>query len=1330
MHAQKKSSAETSSPDLDREIRRLQKLCGRAPGSERHALRRQVRRLSKGGGPIARRLAALENRIQAAIQRRQWRAENRPRVDYPAELPITARRKEIVDAIRTHSVVVISGDTGSGKSTQIPKFCLEAGRGVEGLIGCTQPRRIAAITLANRIAEELGEQPGKSVGHKIRFQDATSGETFIKLMTDGILLAEAQADRWLNAYDTIIVDEAHERSLNIDFVLGMLKTLVRRRRDLKLIITSATIDTEKFSNAFDDAPVIEVSGRTYPVEVDYQPPEPGDEDATHVDLAVATVDRLQRERPYGGDILVFMPTEQDIRETCELLEAKNHMGLTVLPLFARLSAGDQSRVFSPVRGRKVIVATNVAETSLTIPGIRYVVDTGLARISQYQPRTRTTALPVAPIARSSADQRKGRCGRTAGGVCIRLYEEEDYESRPRFTPPEILRSNLAEVILRMLDLRLGDVAAFPFIDRPADRNIQDGFRMLEELGAVRRREKDRRGATHALTDRGRLMARLPLDPRISRMLLEGKERGVLPPVTVLAAALSIQDPRERPAEKEAQADQAHARFVDPRSDFLTLLNIWTVYHEHRAEGRGTSRMRKFCKAHFLSFRRMREWRDVHYQLRTILQDNDLWAEASEMEREAKGEGFSPWYAAIHQSVLSGFLSSIAQRKEGNFYQAARNREVMLFPGSGLFNRGTGWVVAAEMVETSRLFARTVAAVDSDWLEPLAGDLVRRTYRNAHWEKNRGEVVASEQVTLFGLTLVGDRPVSYGRIDPPAAREIFIRSGLVEGEIQRPPGFVRHNRAEIAAVRELEDRMRRRDLLIGEEALFDFYDQRIPAEITDLAGLRKWLRGKKSDTFLRMRREALMAYRPEADLAERFPERVSLENTVLPVDYRFDPGEDADGVTLRVSAAEAGSVRPAVMDWLVPGLFREKVETLVKGLPKGYRKQLVPVSDTVTVIAEEMPRQPEVPLATALSGFVHRRFGVDVPASAWPLDALPDHLRMRVSVRGAKGEELRAGRDPALLRGAAPAGPAPDRFEQAKAEWERDGVTDWDVGELPDSIVLEGKGPEQWTAYPALAANEAGGVDVRLFRSRGKALAAHRKGVARLVERRSGSLLRTLARQVSLPKDAAGAAQYFGGAKAMEAALAERVVAEVFEKNVRDEVAFEAHAEAAGTALLKAGTAKRDAVVRVLKAYAEARGTIYDLENSNRRNPGIIRFLSDRRDDLANLAPEHFVSLYDTERLKSVARYLQAVAVRAERGAVSPEKDAAKAKEVAVHEERLAELLKGLGPETTPEKRAAVEAFYWSLEEFKVSVFAQELGTAEKVSSKRLTKRFEEIRRMV
>jgi ATP-dependent helicase HrpA len=806
--------------DIGREIRRLSALCGRAPGAERPALRREIRRISGNGPNPEKALERLETRIRAAVERRRRRVRNRPRPDYPEELPIAARREEIVEAIRRHPVVVISGDTGSGKSTQIPKFCLEAGRGVDGLIGCTQPRRIAAITLAQRIAEELGEPPGKSVGHKIRFQDETGDATYIKLMTDGILLAEAQADRRLWAYDTIIVDEAHERSLNIDFVLGILRTLVRRRRDLKLIVTSATIDTEKFSRAFDDAPVIEVSGRTYPVEVEYAPPEPGDEDATHVDLAVATLDRLHRERPYGGDVLVFMPTEQDIRETCELLEARNHTGMTVLPLFGRLSAGDQSRVFVPMRGRKVIVATNVAETSLTIPGIRYVVDTGLARISQYQPRTRTTALPVVPVSRSSADQRKGRCGRTAGGICIRLYSEEDYENRPRFTPPEILRSNLAEVILRMLALRLGDMAAFPFIDRPADRNIQDGFRLLEELGAVRRREKageGAEGATHDLTDRGRMMARLPLDPRISRMLLEGRDRGALPEIAVLAAALSTQDPRERPAEKEALADAAQVRFVDPRSDFLTLLNLWNAYHEYRSEGRGTSRMRRFCKEHFLSFRRMREWRDVHHQLRTILQENDLWTDSPPLDRDAEGEGFDPRYAAIHQSILSGFLSSIARRKEGNFYQAARDREVMLFPGSGLFKRGPEWVVAAEMVETSRLFARTAAAVDGDWLEPLAGDLVRRTYRDPHWERNRGEVVALEQVTLFGLILVPGRPVSYGRIDPEASREIFIRSALVEGDIRRPPAFVRHNRAEMEAVRELEDRMRRRDLLVGEEA---------------------------------------------------------------------------------------------------------------------------------------------------------------------------------------------------------------------------------------------------------------------------------------------------------------------------------------------------------------------------------------------------------------------------------------------------------------------------------------------------------------------------------
>ncbi|MBW1646903.1 MAG: ATP-dependent RNA helicase HrpA [Deltaproteobacteria bacterium] len=672
----------------------------------------RLRRRAAAGEPVPeRRLRVIAEQLRHSADRKQERRALVPPLAYDPALPISAHRQAIVDAIRRHPVVIVAGETGSGKTTQLPKFCLEAGRGLDGMIGCTQPRRIAALTVARRIAEELGQAPGQTVGHKIRFHEKTGHRTLVKIMTDGILLAEAQRDRDLLAYDTLIVDEAHERSLNIDFILGLLRRMLRRRRDLKLIVTSATIDTEKFAAAFDDAPVIEVSGRMYPVRIHYRPlDESGDEDASsHVEAAVAAVDEIERRGPFG-DVLVFMPTEQDIRDTVELLASRGYRGSVILPLFARLSAADQMRVFAPAAGRKIVVATNVAETSLTIPGIRYVVDSGLARISRYSPRTRTTALPVVPISRASCDQRAGRCGRVADGVCFRLYSQADYESRPRFTAPEILRTNLAEAVLRMIALNLGDIADFPFIDRPADKSIRDGIALLEELGAVAPTDTPRAadarlgGRRLRLTPMGRRMARLPLDPRLARMLIEARQRGCGPEMAVIAAALSINDVRERPADQSAAADQAHAAFVDRSSDFLTLLNIWRAYQQALATEKTASRVRRWSKRHFLSYKRLREWRDIHDQLAAVMAE----LEADGPAADAPPDAGNVHRDALHRSILAGFLGNIARRRDKNLYQAARGRQVMIFPGSGLFNRAGEWIVAAEMVETSRLFARTVA----------------------------------------------------------------------------------------------------------------------------------------------------------------------------------------------------------------------------------------------------------------------------------------------------------------------------------------------------------------------------------------------------------------------------------------------------------------------------------------------------------------------------------------------------------------------------------------------------------------------------------------------
>ena len=870
-------------------------------------------------------------------------------IAYPADLPIVVHRQQIIAAIREHPVVVIAGETGSGKTTQIPKMCLEAGRGLRRLIGCTQPRRIAAITIAARVSEELGDLGPAMVGYKIRFQDHTRRTNRVRFMTDGVLLAEAERDRQLKTYDTIIIDEAHERSLNIDFLLGMLKKILCRRPDLKVIITSATIDTEKFAKHFGGAPIINIAGRTYPVEVRYRPlPEnPEEQDAGYLDQAVLAVLELRRfDKP--GDILVFMPTERDVRDVVDSLTTaikdedqrlSHHPWPTrteVLPLFGRLAGADQGRIFQPVTGTKIVVSTNVAETSVTVPGIRYVVDPGLARIPFYNVRARTTRMPVAPVSRASADQRLGRCGRVGPGVCVRLYSEEDYLNRPEYTLPEIQRSNLAEVILRMISLALGNPASFPFVDPPAVRAIRDGYSLLAELGAI---DEQRR-----LTDKGRLMARLPLDPRMARMIIAAREENALKEVLVIVAALSIQDPLVRPADHEAEADAAHAPFESPTSDFLTLLAIWTAFQNVLGKTGSWGKVRKFCKTNFLSYQRLREWYEVHEQLSDIIK-----------EEKGFGQNVLPADAdAIHRAILSGNLRNIALKKEKNIYQGAQGREIMIFPGSSLFNRGKQWLMAADLVETTRLYARTVAVIEQEWLEPIAGNLCRSSFSSPHWEKKQGQVTALEKVTLFGLIIVAGRKVNYGRINPVEARQIFIADALVHAELDGHFSFLGRNKALISKLEGMEDRLRQRDIVVDEQAIFLFYDQRLPADVWDRAGLVRLIAAKATDNFLIMTEADLLNREPARDLLAASPETMSAGETLLALSYRFEPGTEDDGVSVTIPFALAAHLDPGRFEWLVPGLLLDKIVLLLKGLPKALRKQLIPIQETAQQLFKELP----------------------------------------------------------------------------------------------------------------------------------------------------------------------------------------------------------------------------------------------------------------------------------------------------------------------------------------------------------------------------------------
>ena len=1372
---------------------------------------------SRRSGPSAR--ARFESWLEA-------RARNVPRVAYPPELPITARAGEIVDVLRSarRRVVIISGETGCGKSTQIPKMCLEAGRGIAGRVGVTQPRRLAAMTIAHRIAEELGEPLGRSVGYKIRFQDRTSRDGYIKVMTDGILLAETQGDHGLHEYDTIIIDEAHERSLNIDFLLGIVRRLLDARPDLKLIITSATLDTEKFSQAFRGAPVIEVSGRAYPVEVEYRVPDEGEaEDKDYVDQAVEAVEYLRREKP-PGDILVFMPTEQDILETCRMLEGRKWPAVKVLPLFSRLPAGRQRLVYT-VTLPKIVVATNVAETSLTIPGIRYVVDTGVARIARYQPGTRINSLPISPVSRASADQRKGRCGRVKAGLCVRLYSQVEYESRDEFTSPEILRSDLAEVILRMTDLGLGDPLQFPFIDRPAAKAVHDGYDTLVELGAIRKagraaegkwgtqyqlpnfpaaqtklaggreaaggpRRTESAGARRngpgperamagtpgtryafpdlraaqetsgprspgsvtrwELTEKGRAMARMQLDPRLSRMLIEAREERCVPEVAVLAAALSVRDPRERPPDKAQQADAVHAAFKHPDSDFLVLLNIWNRYHGDFEKLGSLVQKRRFCHEHFLSFPRMREWTYLHAEIESALRDlesgerrcsrgaaglkkgsdllfskksrsDPLLARAEGAEDPHLHADVSPaLYGAIHRSILSGYLSNIAVHKERNVYSGAKSRELTLWPGSVLFAKGAAWIVSSEVVRTSRLFARTAARIDPAWLERLGGPLCKRSYSDAAWDRGRGEVTAKERVTLFGLEIVRDRRISYGRVAPAEAHEIFVMNGLVEGEVDDPPHFLVHNLDLQRKIEAMEEKLRRRDILVAEGKIAEFYSEKLPG-IRDIRSLRKLLRdvrdGGGDDAFLRLDEEALLNYRPDDAAVAAFPDSVEVAGRPFRAVYRFAPGEEEDGVTLTVPPELLSAIPAERLDWGVEGQYREKIAALIKGLPKRYRKMFVPVAEKAETIAREMPRAPEeVPLTKAVAEFVRRRFGVDIPAREWALADVPRHLRLRVEVVDpSSGRIIDAGRDVELLRkklGAADQAPSKvesPAWQESRKAWERSGIVAWDFGDLPEKIAVG----TSLTAYPALVVEEKRGsnlpfaakgrfdplliseptIEIRLFPGRAEAEASHKKGVRALLMRKFAKELAFVRRYHKIPAEFDRAALFFGGRETLERAIEEALARDVFERNIRTEAEYKGHESEVGRTLFEKGHALTQTAVKIVELYARLRAALGQgsvggggaerkgglvtsavVTGAPRRSPKsrsldeIGRLKEKTRpeyvdaidSDLDRLVPRDFLVAYPVPRLVRLPRYLEGLLIRLERARIAPEKDKTKA----------------------------------------------------------------------
>jgi ATP-dependent helicase HrpA len=1273
------------------------------------------------------------------------------RIEYPPDLPISARKDEIVRALREHSVLVLAGETGSGKTTQIPKMCLEAlaslpnlnpnlNSNLPPLIGCTQPRRVAALSIARRLAQELGVQYGQEVGSKIRFNDVTSRATQIKVMTDGILLAEMQGDPELRQYNCIIIDEAHERSLNIDFLLGHLKLLLPRRPELKLVITSATIETEAFSRAFGNAPIIEVSGRMYPVETLYRPFDHLAEELgeiTYIDAAAHAVEEVVGAHP-PGDMLIFMPTEKDIRETRDQLQA--HYGRTheIVPLFGRLSSGEQEKVFAPGPQPRIVIATNIAETSLTIPRIRYVIDSGLARVSRYSPRSRTKRLPIEPISQSSANQRKGRCGRLAEGVCLRLYSEEEFAARPLYTQPEIQRSNLAEVILRMKAFHLRDVETFPFLNPPQPTAIRAGYQLLIELGALDEQQN--------LTPLGWDLARLPVDPAIGRMIVQAVRERALSEVLVIAAGLSVQDPRERPADAKEAAEQAHRRFTVPDSDFLTLLSIWNTYHDEFERLKTQGQVRRFCREHFLSYMRMREWVDVHAQLEEALESVDFTSIGETITTIKAPPPTDPnrtmdaaLYAAIHRSILAGLLTHVAQRREKNIYCATGDREVMVFPGSNLFDRNISkqgrpeprapqprpaapektfqprWIVAGEIVETSRLFARTAARIDPAWAVELGVHVCKFVYQAPHWNAAQGRVLVTEKVLLGGLELL-QRLVPFGTVNPREATDIFIRAALVEEPIAAPHPFLKKNQALREKIETWQTRLRSAALPNVDEALYRFYAKRIQ-NVSSVPDLNRFVKeqGVGDPNFLCITEADLIGQRDLRLNESSFPESLEIEGHAVPLQYAYAPGEDQDGVTAQVPVTLVQHLRPGLLEWAVPGWREEQVRTLLKALPKSLRVPLMPLEPKVEEITRELKPGSES-LLDALSEFIRSRYKVPVAPQSWPADALPVHLKPRVQVIGPGEKPLATTRDLNAVRTQlreAEKKVESNAWDLAAQKFERYHLQSWDFGDLPDRIEIRSSSGIPLFAFPGLQV-ESGDVSLRLFRNRDEALASSRKGAMRLAEL-------TLARDLAwVQKDlrALNAVKdlyiTLGPAEELFETAYLAVRNQLLDADISyplTQVEFERRVASARARLPEAVPKLVSLVTNILRLRQE-------ILLSKKKYPEMDR-------DLVALVPPRFLETTSPRRLQDLLRYLKALTVRGERWSVNPVKDLEKSRQILPFVQRKIAL--SARKDLTREQAAAAQELRWLIEELKVSLYAQELGTSVPISPKRLEKFIEENR---
>ena len=1247
---------------------------------------------------------AVADEIQQQIEQARFRVEQRKSavqnlIVFPESLPVSQRKAEIQKQLSEHQVIVVAGETGSGKTTQLPKMCLELGLGNLGTIGHTQPRRIAARSVAARIAEELQTELGDLVGYKVRFNDQISDNTQIKLMTDGILLAEIQTDRFLNQYSCLIIDEAHERSLNNDFILGYLKQLLPRRPDLKVIITSATIDVERFSKHFNNAPIIEVSGRTYPVEVRYRPVAEED-DQDQLQGILNAVDELQAEG--RGDILIFMNGEREIRDTAEALQKQNLKHTEILPLFARLSAQEQNKIFHPSGLNRIVLATNVAETSLTVPGIKYVIDPGTARISRYSYRTKVQRLPIEPISQASANQRKGRCGRVSEGICIRLYSEEDFNNRPEFTDPEILRTNLASVILQMTALGLDDIEAFPFVDAPDKRHIQDGVKLLEELGAFET-VQTKSGEKRRLTTIGRQLAQFPVDPRLAKMLLSAVDFGSVYEVMIIVSALSIQDPRERPTEKQQASDEKHRRFADKKSDFLAFLNLWNYVQEQQKE-LTKNQFRRQCQKDFLNYLRIREWQDIYQQIRLAVREMGLPINSEKAE-----------YQQIHTALLSGLLSHIGLKEaEKQQYLGARNAHFAIFPNSVLFKKQPKWVMAAELVETSKLWGRMVAEIEPEWIEPLAEHLIKKSYSEPRWSKSRGAVIADEKVTLYGVPIVAARPVNYGAIDPTVSREIFIQSALVEGDWNTKHKFFKENQRLVREVEELEHKSRRRDILVDDRTLFEFYDQRIGTEVVSQKHFDTWWKKaqQKDPELLNFERSFLINDDAEQVSKLDFPNFWHQGNLKLKLTYQFEPGTDADGVTVHIPLPLLNQVEMTGFDWQIPGLREELVIALIKSLPKSYRRNFVPAPNYAQAfLSRAVPL--EKPLLDTLIYELRRMTGVTVEAEHWNWEQIPSHLKMTFRVVDENGKKIAESMNLDELKFS-----LKDRVQESISAVADDGIEQsglhiWSFAELPQCYEQKQRGFSV-KAFPAIV-DEKDAVGIKLFETEFEQAVAMQQGLRRLLLLNVPSPIKYL--HEKLPNKAKLGLYFTPFGRVLD--LIDDCIACAVDKLIADFGGFVWNEEGFD----KLRDFVRENVNEVTVDIAQKVEQILTLTHQlNQRLKGKMDFtmafaLSDMKSQISGLIYQGFVQKSGYARLPDLLRYLQAIDKRMDKLAQDVNRDRAAMLRVEQVQQAYQKLLAKL-PKSKPISDEVAEIRYM-IEELRVSLFAQQLGTKYQVSEKRV-----------